>query len=41
MEILTKPERQLLLDFAKIEKNHCERLHREIHERLATARHGA
>jgi hypothetical protein len=30
MEVLTKPECQLLLDFAEIEKNHCERLHREI-----------
>jgi hypothetical protein len=41
MEVLTKSECQLLLDFAEIEKNHCERLHREIQERLATERRGA
>jgi hypothetical protein len=41
MEILTKPECQLLLDFAEIEKNHCERLHREIYDRLEMERLGA
>jgi len=41
MEVLTKSECQLLLDFAEIEKNHCDRLHREIQERLATERRGA
>jgi len=41
MQVLPKPECQLLLEFAEIEKNHCERLHREIHDRLATDRRGA
>ena len=41
IEILPKPECQLLLEFAGIEKNHCERLHREIHDRLAKDRVGA
>jgi hypothetical protein len=41
MEVLTKPECQLLLDFAEIENNHCERLHREIHDRLEMERLGA
>jgi len=39
MEVLSKPECQLLLDFAEIEKNRCERLHREIQDRLANASH--
>ncbi len=38
IEVLPKPECQLLLEFAEIEKNHCERLHREIHDRLAPER---
>jgi hypothetical protein len=41
MEVLTKPECQLLLDFAEIEKNLCDRLHWEIQNRLATDRIGA
>jgi hypothetical protein len=41
MEILTKPECQLLLDFAEIEKIHCERLHWEIYDRLEMERLGA
>jgi hypothetical protein len=41
MEILPKPECQLLVEFAEIEKNHCERLHREIQNRLTTDRVGA
>ena len=41
MEILSKPECQLLLDFAEIEKNRCERLHREIYDRLEMERLGA
>jgi hypothetical protein len=35
IEVLPKPECQLLLEFAEMEKDHCERLHREIHDRLA------
>jgi hypothetical protein len=38
IEVLPKPECQLLLDFAEIEKNHCERLHREIYDRLEIER---
>jgi hypothetical protein len=41
LEVLPKPECQLLLEFGEIEKNHCERLHREIHDRLAAERRGA
>jgi hypothetical protein len=41
MEVLTKPECQLLLEFAEIERNHCERLHREIHDRLEMECKGA
>jgi hypothetical protein len=41
LEVLPKPECQLLLEFAEIEKDHCERLHREIHVRLAPDRRGA
>jgi hypothetical protein len=41
MEVLTEAECQVLLEFAEIEKNRCERLHREIHDRLATDRRGA
>jgi hypothetical protein len=40
MEVLTKPEWALVLDFAGIDKNYCERLHREIHDRLAAERRG-
>jgi len=40
MEVLKKPECQLLLEFAEIEKNHCERLHREIQNRLTTGSRG-
>jgi hypothetical protein len=41
MEVLTKTECQVLLEFAEIEKNRCERLHQEIRERLAKDRVGA
>jgi hypothetical protein len=41
MEVLPKPECQLLLEFAEIEKNRGDRLHREIQERLAADRRGA
>jgi len=41
MEVLTEAECQLLLEFAAIEKNHCERLHRAIQDRLARDRRGA
>jgi hypothetical protein len=41
LEVLSKPECQLLLEFGEIEKNHCERLHREIQDRLAADRRGA
>ena len=32
MEVLPKADCQLLLEFAEIEKNLCQRLHREVHE---------
>jgi hypothetical protein len=35
IRVLPKPECQLLLDFAEIAKEHCERLHRAIEGRLA------
>jgi hypothetical protein len=41
MEVLTEAECQLLLEFAEIEKNRCERLHREFRivlRRIAWAR---
>ena len=41
LEVLSKTECQLLLEFVEIEKNHCERLHREIQDRLAADRRGA
>jgi hypothetical protein len=41
LEILPNADCQLLLDFAEIEKKHCERLHREIHDRLAMESRGA
>ena len=41
IEVLPKPECQLLLEFAEIEKDHCERLHQEIQERLKADRRGA
>jgi hypothetical protein len=41
MEVLPKADCQLLLEFAEIEKNRCERLHREIQDRLAADRRGA
>jgi hypothetical protein len=41
MEVLPRPDCQLLLEFAEIEKTRCERLHQEIHDRLAKDRVGA
>ena len=41
VEVLPKPECQLLLEFAEIAKNHCERLHRAIEDRLGTHRKSA
>jgi hypothetical protein len=41
VEVLANPECQVLLEFAEIEKDLCERLHREIQDRLATDRRGA
>lgn len=41
MEVLPKPDCQLPLEFAEIEKNRCERLHQEIHDALAADRRGA
>jgi hypothetical protein len=41
MQVLSKPECQILLEFAEIEKNHCERLHGQIHDRLGVDRRGA
>ena len=38
IEVLPKPERQLLLEFAEVEKNHCERLHPELPDRLVPNR---
>lgn len=38
IQVLPKPECQLLLEFAEIAKNHCERLHRAIEGRLDTRR---
>ena len=35
IQVLPKPECQLLLEFAEIAKKHCERLHRTIEGRLA------
>jgi len=36
IEVLPKAECQLLLEFAEIAKNHCERLHQKIEYRLGT-----
>jgi hypothetical protein len=41
IEILTKTECQLLLEFAENAKDHCERLHRIIGERFETDRKSA
>ena len=41
IEVLPKAECQLLLEFAEIAKNHCERLHRAIEDRLGTHRKSA
>ena len=41
IEVLPKAECQLLLEFAEIAKNHCERLHRAIGERLGSHRKSA
>ena len=38
IEVLPKAECQLLLEFAEIEKNHCERLHAELQDRLVPNR---
>ena len=35
IEVLPKPECELLLEFAEIAKKHCERLHRMIKRHLA------
>jgi hypothetical protein len=41
IEVLPKSECQLLLEFAEIAKNHCERLHRAIGDRLGADRKSA
>jgi hypothetical protein len=41
IEVLPKAECQLLLEFAETAKNHCERLHRGIEDRLGTHRKSA
>ena len=41
IEILPKAECQLLLEFAEIAKNHCERIHRDIGDRLGNDRKSA
>jgi hypothetical protein len=41
LEVLPKADCQLLLEFAEIEKNRCERLHQEIQDRLTKDRVGA
>jgi hypothetical protein len=41
VEVLPKAECQLLLEFAEIAKNHCERLHLTIGERLGAHRKSA
>ena len=38
IDVLPKPECQLLLEFAEIEKTHCERLHAELQDRLVPGR---
>jgi hypothetical protein len=38
IQVLSKPECQLLLEFAEIAKKHCEQLHRKIEGRLDTRR---
>ncbi len=38
IEVLPKPDCQLLMEFAEIEKNHCERLHAELQDRLVPNR---
>jgi hypothetical protein len=38
IEVLSEPECQLLLEFAEIQKNHCERLHAELQDRLVPNR---
>jgi len=41
IEVLPKAECELLLEFAEIAKNHCERMHRTIGARLTTHRKSA
>jgi hypothetical protein len=41
IEVLPKAECQLLLEFAETAKNHCERLHRAIGDRLGAHRKSA
>ena len=41
IEVLPKAECQLLLEFVEIAKNHCERLHRDIGDRLGAHRKSA
>jgi hypothetical protein len=41
VEALPKDECQLLLEFAEIAKNRCERIHREIGDRLGAQRKSA
>jgi hypothetical protein len=41
IEVLPQAECQLLLEFAEIAKNHCERIHRDIGDRLGAHRKSA
>jgi hypothetical protein len=41
IKVLSKDECQLLLEFAEIAKNRCERIHRDIGDRLGTHRKSA
>jgi hypothetical protein len=38
IEVLSEPDCQLLLEFAEVEKSHCERLHAELQDRLVPNR---
>jgi hypothetical protein len=38
IEVLPKPECQLLLEFAEVEKSHCERMHAELQDHLVPNR---
>jgi hypothetical protein len=41
VEVLAKDDCQHLLEFVEIAKNHCERLHRDIGDRLGAHRKSA